>query len=128
MERVFLIADDNPGKLMMLRGILHMAGWKGEVLTADSTEEAIEQIDKVPAIDAAFIDYYMPSENGPAVIRHLRMKFPEAKIALVSSADNKENAKKAREAGADTVLCTSLVDSEEHIKETLRRWREEWTA
>jgi CheY-like chemotaxis protein len=112
----------------MLRGILHIAGWKGEVLTAGSSEEAMATIDKASAIDGAFIDYYMPSENGPAVIRHLRQKFPECKIALVSSADNKENGKQARDAGADAVLCTTLVDSEEHIKETVRRWREEWTA
>jgi CheY-like chemotaxis protein len=128
MKRVFLIADDNPGKVMMLRGMLHMAGWKGQVLTADTTEEAMRTIDESHAIDAAFIDYYMPSRNGPAVIRHLRAKFPHAKIALVSSADNAKNAEEARDAGADSVLCTTLQDSEERIKETVRRWREGWMA
>jgi CheY-like chemotaxis protein len=127
-ERVFLIADDNPGKLMMLRGILHIAGWKGTVLTADSTEEALTLIERAKTLDAAFIDYYMPSQNGPAVIRILRAKFPDAKIALVSSADNAKNGQEAKDAGADAVVCSTLMDSEERLKDLVHGWRMEWIA
>lgn len=126
--RVFLIADDSPGKLATLRGLLHASGWKGEVVTADTTESAMQKVDEAQRIDAAFIDYYIPSANGPAIIRHLRAKFPHAKIALASSADNPENAQKARDAGANAVLCTTLPDSDQRILNLLHEWRMEWTA
>jgi CheY-like chemotaxis protein len=128
MERVFLIADDSDQKMAMLRGILQAAGWKGTVLTADTTEEAITQIERAERIDAAFIDYYIPAGNGPAIIRHLRMKFPGAKIALVSSADNAKNAAEAKEAGADAVICSTLEDSMERLKSIIMDWKLGWIA
>jgi CheY-like chemotaxis protein len=128
MSPVFLIADDSDAKIVMLRGILHAAGWKGTVLTAKTTEEAMKHIDEAQGIDAAFIDYYIPSENGPSVIRYLRKKFPNARIALVSSADNARNAAEAKEAGADEAICTTLSDSEERLKEMVEGWRMEGMA
>ncbi|MBI5155924.1 response regulator, partial [Candidatus Peregrinibacteria bacterium] len=62
----FLIADDSGGKRMFLKSILKHAKWDGEVLEAATTEEAGEVIRNEKKIDAAFIDYEMPSQNGPA--------------------------------------------------------------
>jgi DNA-binding NarL/FixJ family response regulator len=58
-------------------------------------------------ITHAFVDYYMPSERGPAVIAHLKRTNPAARIALVSSADNAENKEEAMRAGAEAYVCTS---------------------
>ena len=127
MTRTFLIADDSAGKMTMLKSVLHAAKWEGEIFTATTTEEAIALIDSHP-IDCAFIDYYIPSTNGPAVIKHLRSAQPNAKIALVSSADNTENAQEARDAGVNTVICVSNPGSEELLKELLLEWKTEMIA
>lgn len=128
MTRTFLIADDSLSKTMLLQGILHAVKWDGQILLAKTTEEAKRLIDEAEGIDAAFIDYYMPSERGPAVIAYLRAKFPSAKIALVSSADDAENAQEAMDAGADAVICSTLADSEERLKDAVQTWRMEWVA
>lgn len=120
----FLIADDSPGKIQFLRSMLSRVDWKGEVLIAETTEEAVTLIDANPHIDAAFIDYYIPSQNGPAIIKYLKKKNPDAKIALVSSADSTKNGNEARAAGAEAVICTSYQSDqvEKAVLDLLHTW------
>ena len=74
--------------------------------------------------EGAFIDYEMPSENGPAVIAYLRESVPSAKIAMVSSSNSGEYQADASEAGSDTYICTSF--DEETVVETVSELLEEW--
>lgn len=74
--------------------------------TAATTEDAARIIEE-EGVTHALVDYYMPSENGPAVIARLRGKNPEARIALVSSADDTDNRDEAMKAGAEAFICTS---------------------
>ena len=112
----------------MLRGILQQSGWKGTILVATTSEEAMEVIERSTRIDCAFIDYYIPSHNGPSIIHHLRSAFPESRIALVSSADNAKNAEEAQHAGADSVVCSTFEDSEERLKNLVQGWMMEKIA
>jgi len=122
--KTFLIADDSPEKILMLRHYLVRAGFTGEVLIATTCEEAYRLIKNTDDISAAFIDYYIPTDNGPSIIRALKEKFPSSHIALVSSADSEKNAKEAKEAGAETALCTSYRSDivERSILDLLCQW------
>ncbi len=122
---LFLIADDSPPKRVMLHAALKRARWDGEIMEASTTEEAMALIDGHPSIAAAFIDYQMPSANGPAVIAHLRSTNPAAKIALVTAADNATYEQEARAAGAEAFICTSWTGDhlERVLQETLRHWQ-----
>jgi CheY-like chemotaxis protein len=121
----FLIADDSHDKIFMLRGVLKAGGWTGDVIVAHPSEQAIQLIDSTKEIDAAFIDFYIPTHNGPAIIRCLREKFPNAHIALVTSAHNERNYQAATDAGADKTICSTDAWSEETLMKTVREWREE---
>ena len=79
-----LIADDSEAKQLMLEGFVRHNHWNVEILTSASTDEAKKLIDKNPDITFAFVDYEMPTEDGPAVIRYLKAKNSNARIALVS--------------------------------------------
>lgn len=122
--KTFLIADDSPEKILMLRHYIARAGFTGEVFIATTCEEAYALIKNADSISAAFIDYYIPYDNGPSIIRALHEKFPHAHIALVSSADSKKNTQEAKEAGAETALCTSYRSDivERSILELLAEW------
>ncbi len=102
----FLIVDDSHEKINFLRNMLQRADFKGEILEAMTTENTKAIIDAHPQITAAFIDYYIPSENGPAVIAYLKAKNPQARIALVSSGNSAKNSEEAKRAGAENVICT----------------------
>lgn len=120
-----LIADDSEAKIMLLKAVLRHAKWPGEVLVAHTTEEA-EALIGAHDIRFAFIDYYIPSKNGPAIIRTLKAKTPDARIVLVSSSDQQENIAEARAAGADGFVCTSWEG--ERAEKAILGILEEWMA
>lgn len=126
MNTTFLIADDSPQKIQMLQHFLQQARWEGAILVAETTEDAMQLIDEYPDIGFAFVDYYMPSENGPAVIHHLKTMNPLARIALVSSSDSKSNADEAKAAGAETTLCTTY--QADMVEKAMRELLEEWKS
>lgn len=130
MKPFFLIADDSSAKRLMLIGMVHHSRWDVEILVAETTEEAEEHIAVHPEIAAAFIDYEMPSAQGPAVIRALRVANPEARIALVTASDSQAYKANAEEAGADAFVCTSwpLDQVGKAIADLLLTWRTEATA
>ena len=120
----FLIADDSPGKMLMLQAFLKKAQWEGEVLTAETAEEAEEIVEEHPEIGFAFIDYYIPSKNGPWIIRMLKTKNPTARIALVTSSERKDNQEEAIAAGAEKCICTSYEAEivEREVMNVLSEW------
>lgn len=121
----FLIADDSRDKIVMLKHMLKVSRWSGDILVAETTEQAQDLIDAHPDIAAAFIDYYIPSENGPAIIGYLRSRCPESRIALVSSADNAANTARALSAGAEIAICTTHRSDvvEKTIVDLLETWK-----
>jgi len=119
----FLIADDSEAKGGWLEAMVKKSGFAGTVIRARNTDDAKELIDEhLP--EAAFIDYEMPSENGPAVIAYLREKVPHAKIAMASSSNSEAYQADAEEAGSDAYICTSFEEEEvvEKVMDTLEEW------
>lgn len=116
-----LIADDSADKRLLLKS-LAAHHWSGLVVEAATTEAAMAAIASSPDLAAALIDYYIPSQNGPALIRAVRAAFPHAKIALVSSSDNPDNAREARAAGADDIVCTGWPEAPKQIADLLTAW------
>jgi len=125
-----LIADDSPVKTQLLRSILKKTSWQIPVLVASSTEQAMSLIDEHRDISFAFVDYYIPSENGPAIIGYLKTEHPKCRIALVSSSDNTENRAEAQEKGAEAFICTSWAPdrTEKALLDLIKSWREDARA
>lgn len=119
----FLIADDSEGKMLMLKLLVEKSGIATKIVTAYSTEEAKRLID-AERIDAAFVDYYIPSAYGPSVISYLHAANPTAHIALVSSSENSDNFAEAIDAGAQQCICTSYAEDAVHA--TILNLLEEW--
>lgn len=108
---ILLIADDSDAKQLMLEGFVRHNHWKVALLHAMTTEEAKKLIDEHPDITFAFVDYEMPTENGPAVIQYLKAKNPQAHIALISASDSDRYVSDAKAAGAETCICTTNTEN-----------------
>ncbi|HLD32613.1 MAG TPA: response regulator [Candidatus Peribacteraceae bacterium] len=106
MKPLFLIADDSESKRELLERIV-LRNVDVQVLTAQTTEEAHELIVEHVEFAGAFIDYEIPSENGPAVIAHLKKHNPNCCIALVTSADCSHYREEAERAGAEAFVSTA---------------------
>lgn len=109
--------------MLILQTFVERSGIADKILTAPTTDNAKQLID-THTIDAAFIDYYIPSENGPSLIAHIRQNHPSARIALVSSSDEAENQTEAINAGAEACICTSY--EQEEVEETVATLLESW--
>ncbi len=119
----FLIADDSPVKTDMLLKAIHASEWDIEIATAETCEDAYE-IMKRRRVDFAFIDYYIPDDNGPRIIERLNMRNPKARIALVSSSKKPSNFAEATAAGAEQCICVS--DPAHVVAEQLSALLQEW--
>jgi DNA-binding NarL/FixJ family response regulator len=121
----FLIADDSQGKRDMLHFLVKKEMPEAEVLLATTTEEATRTIDAHPDIAFAFIDYEIPSKNGPFIIASLKEKNPAAHMALVTSADSDMYREKARLAGSEAFVCTSNHEDQvlRELSDLLLQWR-----
>lgn len=124
-DPLFLIADDSPEKIDYLLKAIHATEWDIEVVTALTTEDAYDIMRK-RRVDFAFIDYYIPNDNGPHLIERLKNRNGDARVALVSSSKKPSNITEAMDAGAETTLCTSdpahVLASQ--IDTLLREWME----
>lgn len=120
----FLIADDNDGKVVMMTMIIKKSGLTADILRAKSTDEAKQLIDE-NEIAYAFVDYEMPTEDGPAVIAYLLENQPKSRVAMVSSGNSERYKNDAALAGAECFICTSLQSDEVEraILDILEEWK-----
>lgn len=125
MIPLFLIADDSVPKTFFLKSLIKKSGFPAELLLAKNTEEAKALIDKHADISFAFIDYEIPSENGPAVIKYLKEKNPNARIALVTAYGIDKYHQDGTAAGAEEFVCTTWAEDNvaRKINEILSTWR-----
>jgi len=119
-----LIADDSQHKIDLIRAMLSHFKCDQVPLIAKTTEEAMHLID-THIVTHAFVDYYIPSENGPAIINYLKAHYPDSRIALVSSSDATENCDEAKAAGAEACICTSYPadEVEKAFGDILQNWK-----
>ena len=121
-----LIADDSPEKTDMLLKAIHAAEWDIEIAVALTTEQAYE-IMKKRRVDFAFMDYYIPNDNGPHMIKRLKNRNADARIALVSSSKKPSNLQEALEACAGSlvqiVVSAHVVAAQ--LSELLQKWKSE---
>jgi DNA-binding NarL/FixJ family response regulator len=120
--RFLLIADDSQTKIDLMVSMLGHFHWRGDAIIAMTTEQAEELMWE--DVGFAFVDYYIPSKNGPALITQLREINPNIRIALVSSSDAPENFDEARKAGAEACICTSWQSDkvEKAFEEIIDDW------
>ncbi len=125
MSAPLLIADDSEGKILMIQAILQMQQWDGEVFVAMTSQEAMRVIDEHPDIGFGLIDFYIPSQNGPAIMRALKARNPAARIALTSSSANAERTAEAMAAGAEKAVCMGKEPDvvEREMGELLEIWK-----
>ena len=122
----FLIADDSEAKTMMLEALIGKSGLKAKIIKAKTTETAKQRIGEQKKIDFAFVDYEIPSELGPAIIKALKGENPACRIALVSASDSEEYRTDAMAAGAESYVCTSFGTDD--IEKQILGLIEEWTG
>ena len=107
-ERI-LIVDDSPEAREVLSRNLMAEGY--HVMTAPGVSEATGILDATP-VDLVITDLKMPKVGGIDLIRHVRARFKEVGIIMITGYASIETAVTAVKEGAENYLAKPFTDSE----------------
>ncbi len=107
-ERI-LVVDDSADAREVLRRNLTSEGY--EVISAPGVAEAVEILDATP-IDLVITDLKMPKVGGLDLIKHVRARFRDVGIIMITGYASIETAVAAVKEGAEDYLPKPFTDSE----------------
>ena len=101
-QKTMLIVDDSRLSRMLVRNFVieHKPDWN--LIEAESGDKALELIEDKD-IDWMTIDYNMPGMDGITLSVKLRLKYPDAKIALLTANIQSSIKRQANEVGIDFI-------------------------
>lgn len=112
-----LIVDDQNFTRQALQAILETELDFEIASKATNGLEAIEYLEKY-SVDIVIVDLEMPQMSGLTVTEKIRERFPETKVIILSSHDDRDNINAAVEAGAKGYLLKNT--SAQEIVDTIR--------
>ncbi len=108
-DEVIVVVDDSPDTLEVLhRSIEHMGF---SVFSCESVEEAINLL-KDNHVDLVITDYHMPFVGGLDLIKHIRDRYPQTEVMMITGYASVEGAVEAIKAGAEEYLAKPFTDEE----------------
>jgi two-component system response regulator HydG len=107
-ERI-LVVDDSPDAREVLSRNLITEGF--HVMTAPGVADAIRILDLTP-VDLVITDLKMPKVGGIDLIRHVRARFKDIGIIMITGFASIETAVTAVKEGAENYLAKPFTDSE----------------
>ncbi len=116
-KRVLLVEDD-PEIMDILKNFLNEMGIS-EIFEANSGFKAQEFIDSDPkGADLVICDWNMPGMSGFSVFRQFRTSHPEMPFIMVTSRNDPESLRVAKESGLESYLVKPL--SQEQLQQKVR--------
>jgi len=100
----FLIVDDSPTMLRIIRNALHEIGYD-EIEEAEDGEDAMEKLEAT-APDFVITDWNMPNMNGVDLATNIRdhPQFSNVPILMITTRGMKEDVKTAMEAEVNNYI------------------------
>jgi DNA-binding response OmpR family regulator len=119
-QATILVVDDEPGVREVLDEYLAAHGYA--VVPADSAAAARTVASRQP-IDLALVDIHMPGEDGLALARHLRERYANLAIVMLTSAGTVVDRIVGLEMGADDYVAKPFDPREllARVRSVLRR-------
>lgn len=107
-----LIIDDHPMFRDALTGVIRILHASAEIMHASSAEEGLRLIREGGEPDLVLMDLRLPSMSGTAAIRVLKAACKTLPIAVVSAAEDPQEALEALQAGASGLVLKSTPADE----------------
>ncbi len=112
-----LIVDDQNFTRQAIKSILEQESDFEVVGLAENGVKALEKIAKIHP-DVAVVDLEMPKMNGFVLTQKIQQQFPQTKVVILSSCDDRESLNSAVKAGAKGYLLKSTSGTE--LTDTIR--------
>lgn len=108
-KALILVVDDEEITLRMLKAMLEQSDY--QVLTAESGVEALELMDE-NAVDLVISDHQMPGMNGLELLQHIKKKYAQLPVIMLTAFGSIEKAVEAMKNGAIDYLTKPLQGEE----------------
>ena len=122
----FLLVEDNPGDVLLLREALRASSVSADVVIAYDGEQAERFLEELGDIALVVLDLNLPKVNGFEILEHYRAKHgqPLPSVIVLTGSENPVDEKRARELGASDYLikptgCDAFVAG---VKSMIERW------
>ncbi len=83
-EATMLIVDDSKLSRMMVRAIVKQVQGDWNIIEAENGEDALVK-SEAETVDIMTLDYNMPGMDGLTLAEHMRQRFPDASIVLLTA-------------------------------------------
>jgi len=115
-----LCIDNEPQILDGMKALL--SGWGCQVLTASSSTEAADMLDRAkPSLSGLLVDYHLDRENGVEVIQALRAKLGRDMPAILITADRTRRVRDEAQNNGIVLLNKPLKPAA--LRALLAQWR-----
>ncbi len=100
-----LLAEDNPGDVLLFREALQSRGFPFELLVAENGQQAIEMV-RNHVLDLAVLDVNLPRHSGDEILRQIRLDpaLSGLPVVMLTSSSWPADKKRAEELGATLFL------------------------
>lgn len=112
-----IIADDHPIFRSAIRNILSEIFAEAEVLEAGTFDELTILAQTGPSPGLFLLDLHFPGMDLEKSVKHLRRKYPLAKIIIISMADDRNSVERATATEVDGFI--SKAASQEQIQDAI---------
>jgi len=103
MKRTLLIVDDARLARMMIRSYAERADGTLRVIEAANGDDALRMVETADELTFCTIDHNMPGIRGIELAERIRLKFPRARLALVTANVQEALKKRAEQAGIEFI-------------------------
>ncbi|MET1279892.1 response regulator [Vibrio navarrensis] len=111
-----LIVDDSRATLEIVRKALQSFGYRRlSIEKTNSATQALETIEQLQP-DIVLTDWHMPDMTGLALVETVSQRYPQIKIAMITTVDDEAQIAQAKAAGASFVLSKPFDDEALHRK------------
>jgi hypothetical protein len=117
---ILIAEDDNVSRLLLA---IYLKNEHITVLSAVNGHEAVEMVMHHPEIDCVLMDIKMPVMNGFEATKLIKQLRPDLPVIAQTAFTSKEEKKKAKTAGCDSVIFKPINRNEllEKMKRLLKR-------
>lgn len=102
-----LLAEDNPGDVLLIREALKAGGFEFELAVESDGEKMLAHIDlieagQIPCPDIVLLDLNLPKRNGDALLKRMRasVRCQNLPVIVVTSSDSRKDRDMAARLGA----------------------------